>query len=574
MRIVSFARDGVIDCGVVRGARALLLDGHRSLGGVAPELRLFRLLAMEEAEREAVAKELDGAPSLAIEELDTLPAVPLCPLYFYLHANNPTVWKRQSRRDWETTRLPYARVRPCTSWLGHGGEVVLPAAGGLACGVELGVVVGKEAWRVGEDKAAEHIAGLTLLNDGYLSGVHDPFTADRDAAEWQSNQQGVATLHKAADTNGAMGPWVVTREELRRRAVERLAPEALERYEERGFAPWVYDRFMRSYLAGRLRDEAHTSAYLLSAEWLVAFLSQSMRLKTGTILGMGAAGWDGLSVAAPETPGDSCRVTLEEEDLGRLELTVRRRGAARESESPYVALRERSGLPVAPRPSERGGPSLWVLRGNYPEALEAEGIAPSTRMNPILYPPAALAGAETPLAVPPRARELRLSGQLAFIVGDAPVYRAAADDWRRWIGAVAPMLAFRDLSFEGLIPDATAYEKRAAYFLGGCGDGLFRLGAPTPAADWPDTPAPRWGLVAQAREARPCSADRYLRGIGDMLAFVTLAATLLPGDVLSLGAPGPELAIPADARLDSVRLTTTWGVGIDLRVVDERESVR
>ena len=122
MRLASFVRDGRIDCGVLTEGGYRAFDGHPVVGALPPERRLFAVLAMSPDERRRLADELADAVVVAAESVTLTAAVPLCPLYIYNHANNPTVWRRQTDRFWETTRLPYMRVRPFTSLAGDGAK--------------------------------------------------------------------------------------------------------------------------------------------------------------------------------------------------------------------------------------------------------------------------------------------------------------------------------------------------------------------------------------------------------------------------------------------------------------------
>ena len=67
--------------------------------------------------------------------------------------------------------------------------------------VELGIVIGKEAKHISEDKAQEYILGYCLIND----------VSER---EWQIEKMGQWVKGKSHDTYGPIGPYLVTKDEI------------------------------------------------------------------------------------------------------------------------------------------------------------------------------------------------------------------------------------------------------------------------------------------------------------------------------------------------------------------------
>ena len=65
---------------------------------------------------------------------------------------------------------------------------------------ELAVVIGKPGRAIGRERAADHIAGYTIMND----------VSDREAQ--YSDKQ--FFRGKSIDTGGPCGPWIVTPDEL------------------------------------------------------------------------------------------------------------------------------------------------------------------------------------------------------------------------------------------------------------------------------------------------------------------------------------------------------------------------
>ena len=88
--------------------------------------------------------------------------------------------------------------------------------------VELGVVIGRMARYVPEDKALNYVAGYCTINDV----SEREFQLERSGGQWDKG--------KGCDTFGPIGPWLVTRDEVKnvagsRHVADRQRREAAER---------------------------------------------------------------------------------------------------------------------------------------------------------------------------------------------------------------------------------------------------------------------------------------------------------------------------------------------------------
>jgi len=557
MKIICYVRDvrthGAPSAGEAYGllapreGRFVPLEALPGLAGAAPREQLERLLCASPAERSALARHLppEGEP---LGSVRLRPPLPDCPLYLFLHGNCPTVWKRQGRRDrrWKMTRIPYPRVRPWTSLSGEGAEIPVMPNASLSHGAELGVVIGRPARRVPEEAAMEHVAGFLCQNDGFLRGPHDAFALPDPKRVTPYQRQALDTLSKAADGCGMMGPWITTREEV-------ADP---------------YDLVLRTYNDGRLQNRSWSGSYLLTIEYLIAYLSRFMTLPTGTVLGLGAAGWDGCPGDLPAEPGASRRLTVEIEGLGALNTTIRRTGVP--AESPALAARRAAGLsgsrpPWAPR-------AVWVARGAHATSEEAEGVQRTSGLSPLLYPPGVLAESGQPLVLPPHATDVHLTVHLGAVIGPEPAYRVPRDSASAYIAGVVPMLGVRDASLAEPLHCPTAYELRAAWLLGGSGDGFLRMGPSWPADDADGFVSATVLLRAEGFGEAGFDFSGYRFSLAEMVEMVSRAGTLMPGDVLSLGQAGCSLVLPRDRRAPSVVEVVLDGEPLlRVPVLDERD---
>ncbi|WP_156288388.1 fumarylacetoacetate hydrolase family protein [Oceanobacillus salinisoli] len=152
--------------------------------------------------------------------------------------------------------------------------------------VELGVVIGKEASNVSRDDAYDYIAGYTIGND---------ISARDLQMRTQQWLQG-----KTLDRSTPIGPWVVTKEEV-------PDPSSLS---------------IRSYVNDEERQSSHTSKLIFDIPFLMEYISSKITLVPGDIILTGTPDGVGLAMDPPQFLNDGDLVTLEIENVGRMENKV------------------------------------------------------------------------------------------------------------------------------------------------------------------------------------------------------------------------------------------------------------
>ncbi len=193
MRIASFERPGGgVGYGVVEGT------GLVDLSARLRDTALLEVVAAPERAREAAA----GAPAdFALDDVVLLPPLPrppriLCVGVNYLDRN------AEYRDDSEAPRYPSLFMRSPASFVGHGSALWRPPESAqLDYEGEIAMVIGRGGRRIPRERARDHIAGLTCCNEG---GVRD----------WMRHGKFNVTQGKNFDRSGAMGPWLVTADEL------------------------------------------------------------------------------------------------------------------------------------------------------------------------------------------------------------------------------------------------------------------------------------------------------------------------------------------------------------------------
>ena len=127
--------------------------------------------------------------------------------------------------------------------------------------VELGVVIGKGGRYIDESNALDHVAGYCVIND----------VSER---EWQLERGGTWDKGKGFDTFGPIGPWLVTRDEIR-------DPHQLKLWLE---------------VDGQRYQNGNTNTMVFQVPALIAYLSRCMSLQPGDVISTGTPPGVGLGV--------------------------------------------------------------------------------------------------------------------------------------------------------------------------------------------------------------------------------------------------------------------------------------
>ncbi len=189
---------------------------------------------------------------------------------------------------------PYFFLLPPTTIAGPGDPVLIPADPDARVDweAELAVVIGVTGRDIPIDKALEHVAGYTILNDISARGWHgrpNPL-APPFAYDWLGS--------KGRDTFSPLGPgitpsWFVS------------DPQSLS---------------IRLWRNGELEQDGNTANMIFSVARLVAAASAVMTLEPGDVIATGTPAGVGVAQGKSLVEGDVLRVEIE--SLGRLENPV------------------------------------------------------------------------------------------------------------------------------------------------------------------------------------------------------------------------------------------------------------
>ena len=154
--------------------------------------------------------------------------------------------------------------------------------------VELGIVIGRRARYIARDKAKDFIAGYFVGNDV----SERAFQIERSGGQWAKG--------KGCETFGPIGPWFVTKDEVR-------DPQNLDMWLD---------------VNGERRQTGNTKTMIFGCEHLVWYCSQFFVMEPGDIIITGTPPGVALGMKPPQflNPGDV--VTLGIEKLGEQKQKV------------------------------------------------------------------------------------------------------------------------------------------------------------------------------------------------------------------------------------------------------------
>ena len=185
MRFVSFAADGRESFG------AVVDDGVVDLGRRTRFASLFDVL--RQGALGEVARDADRTLDLALHEVAWLPPV-LTPTQLLCVGVNFANRNAEYKDDSEQPKYPSLFYRTPGSLVGHDQPIVRPPESvQLDYEGEIAIVIGTEGRRIPRERALEHVAGLTLCNEGTIR-------------DWLRHAKFNVTQGKNFDRSGSIGP--------------------------------------------------------------------------------------------------------------------------------------------------------------------------------------------------------------------------------------------------------------------------------------------------------------------------------------------------------------------------------
>jgi 2-keto-4-pentenoate hydratase/2-oxohepta-3-ene-1,7-dioic acid hydratase in catechol pathway len=189
--------------------------------------------------------------------------------------------------DQEVPKYPSMFYRAPNSLVGHQQAIVRPhESEQLDYEGEIALVIGRAGRRIAREQALDHVAGVTLCNEGTIR-------------DWIRHGKFNVTQGKNWDATGSIGPWIVTSDE-----VDLTKPLHLT-----------------VKINGEVTQDDNTGNMIKSFADLIAYVSTFMTLKPGDIIVSGTP----VKLKKSETPtwlkpGDI--IEIECPEIGTLRNTV------------------------------------------------------------------------------------------------------------------------------------------------------------------------------------------------------------------------------------------------------------
>jgi len=279
MRLASFQTERGASWGVVRDAA--LVDLGPVLGGELADW-------LSPASIAGIAARSAALPAdIPLADLRWLPPVPrpekiICIGVNYARRN------AEYRDGSEEPDYPSVFMRAPDSLAAHGQALLRPPESPqLDYEGEIVLVIGSRAHRVVREQAMEHVAGLSIMNEGTIR-------------DWVRHAKFNVTQGKNFRHSGAVGPWLVTADEFG------------------GFD----DLRLSTRVNGELRQHDSTANLMFPFDYLVSYLSTFFVLKPGDLIATGTPNGAGARFDPPRylVPGDV--VEVEVGGIGVLRNTV------------------------------------------------------------------------------------------------------------------------------------------------------------------------------------------------------------------------------------------------------------
>ena len=281
MRFLSFSIAGQNSFGaVVDDAIADLGSRHPELADLRDAMRQDRMAALADE-----ASRLDG--DVSVNDIRYLPTVPNPEKIICIGVNYAN--RNAEYKDGSTPpKYPSVFMRTRESLVGHRQEIFdPPESDQLDYEGEIVLVIGKAGRRIAESKAHEHVAGLTVMNEGSVRDYlrHAKFNV---------------TQGKNFANSGSLGPWLVTADDVDPMAEHRVLTR----------------------VNGEERQNDTTENLMFPFRYLISYLSTFYHLKPGDLIATGTPNGAGARFDPPKylKPGDV--VEVEVPGVGTLTNTV------------------------------------------------------------------------------------------------------------------------------------------------------------------------------------------------------------------------------------------------------------
>jgi 2-keto-4-pentenoate hydratase/2-oxohepta-3-ene-1,7-dioic acid hydratase in catechol pathway len=264
MRLASYKVRGREGFGVVIGEG--IVDLKPRLSRYASWLEVLRAGALDQVEQAIAGVRAD----FPLAEAELLPPVPAPEKILCIGINYAKRHAEYNIAD--QPKYPSMFLRTPGSVVGHEQPLVCPKVSTqFDYEGEIVLVIGKGGRYIAKERARDHIAGLTLCNEGSVR-------------DWMRHGQFNVTQGKNFDRSGSIGPWIVTSDEV----------------------DWTQPLHLTTKVNGETRQDDTTANMIFDFGALLAYITTFMTLAPGDLIATGTPTGAGARFDPPRwlAPGD------------------------------------------------------------------------------------------------------------------------------------------------------------------------------------------------------------------------------------------------------------------------------
>ncbi len=273
LRFATYLKDGTERYGAVVGDG--IIDLSSRFAAEYPTLReVIAAGAMPRLADAAAARAADHR----LGEIALRPPIPAPEKIICIGVNYPDR-NAEYKDGQDAPKYPSMFMRTPRSFVGHGAPLVRPQISQqLDYEGELVLVIGKAGRHIAEKNALDHIAAVTLCNEGTIR-------------DWVRHAKFNVTQGKNFDSTGSLGPWLVP-----------FTSEAQ-----------IADVHLTTKVNGELRQDDRTSRLIFGFRYLISYISTFTTLVPGDVIVTGTPTGAGARFDPPRylRPGDVIEVEAD-----------------------------------------------------------------------------------------------------------------------------------------------------------------------------------------------------------------------------------------------------------------------
>lgn len=262
---------------------AVVEDAVVNLSALLPEYPSLRHVLEADGLLRAQDIAIDSSPECNLADIEYLPPIPNAQKIACIGVNYGNR-NAEYQDNSNAPEYPSVFMRTRESLVGHLQPILRPPESEqLDYEGEIVMVIGKAGRRIPADQARDHVAGLTIMNEGSVR-------------DWLRHSKFNVTQGKNFEKSGSLGPWMVSVDEF-------------EGFDTLHVTTTVNDE---------VRQDDGTDNLIFSFERLISYLSTFMRLQPGDLISTGTPTGAGARFDPPKFLKAGDVVEVEVPGIGKL----------------------------------------------------------------------------------------------------------------------------------------------------------------------------------------------------------------------------------------------------------------